>query len=177
MRYAGEVFDGSISRDEQDSTAFWDAGNLSNLERDYGDQASVTVVPNGGGKFRVYEKNDGDPTLYSAHASSPHAGKAQRTGEAYRNPLGTDLYSRVSTAAAEFFGQATYDGVQSDIPVQYVSRGEFNPNAYSPEEQSSHDLYMQDMRRRDYQQWVRGTNSYTTDVEGVKNLARQGRKF
>jgi len=177
MRYAGQVFDGSISRDEQDSTAFWDAGNLSKLERDYGDQASVTVVPNGGGKFRVYEKNDGDPTLYTAHSSTPHAGKAVRTGEAYRNPLGTDLFSRISTAASEFFGTATIDGVQRDIPISYTSTGKFNPDHLTFEEQSDHQQWRQDQERKDAQQWVRGTNSYTTGVEGVKDLARQGRKF
>ena len=172
MRYAGDVF-----KEDVDSTAFWDAGNLSNLEKDYGDQASVTVVPNGNDQFRVYEKNDGDPTLYTAHASSPHNGKAVRTGEAYRNPLGTDLYSQISTAASTFFGNATIDGVQRDIPVSYTSTGKYNPDGYSHEEQSAHQQWRQDQERKDAQQWVRGTNSYTTDLDGIKDLARQGRKF
>ena len=171
-RYAGDIF-----KDDVDSTAFWDAGNLSNLEKDYGDQASVTVVANGDNQFRVYEKNDGDPTLYTAHSSSPHAGKAVRTGEAYRNPLGTDLFSRVSTAASEFFGKATIDGVQRDIPISYTSTGKFNPNHLTFEEQSDHQQWRQDQERRDAQQWVRGTNSYTTDLDGIKDLARQGRKI
>ena len=88
MRHAGDIFN-----DETDSTAYWDAGNLSNLERDYGDQASVTIVPNGGDQFRVYEKNDGDPTLYTAHPNNPHRGKAVRTGEATK-PLGMILFHR-----------------------------------------------------------------------------------
>lgn len=177
MRHAGEIFDGSISRDEQDSTAFWDAGNLSNLERDYGEQASVTVVPNGGNTFRVYEKNDGDPTLYTAHASSPHAGKAVRTGEAYRNPLGTDLLTQVSTKASEIFGYATVDGSSVPITVDYTPSGSYDPNSTTIQGQRDHQNYMSDRERMQADRWRQGTNSYVTGVEGVKDLARQGRNF
>lgn len=177
MRYAGEVFDGSISKDEHDSTAFWDAGNLSNLERDYGETASVTVVPNGGNTFRVYEKNDGDPTLYKAHPNNPHRGTPVRTGESYRNPLGTDLYSTVTTKASELLGQATIDGQQVDVNVQYTPGGKYNPEAVSPEAQQEHRIYMDGVQQRDADRWRHGTNSYVTGIEGVKGLARQGRKI
>lgn len=172
MRHAGDIF-----RDDVDSTAYWDAGNLSTLERDYGDQASVTIVPNGGDQFRVYEKNDGDPTLYTAHPSNPHRGKAVRTGEAYRNPLGTDPITQIKTKASELFGYAQADGQTIGVPVRYTSQGEYNPNALSYAGQQSHDQYMTDKSNMQADKWRAGTNSYVTGVEGVKDLARRGRNF
>ena len=157
-RMAGQIFSAP------GAAGSFDPGNLAGtMGREVAQTASVTLIPYGE-QTRVIEKNDGDPTLYQGHPSSPNLGTPIATGEQYANPRGTDFGTRALVGAQEMMGRQSFDGDDWYTPP-YTA----NPNAreYNPSKSLSamagNRQAARDRSAWETAEWMKGTNSYVTD--------------
>ena len=118
VRFAGDALLDTPDPVQSDAfgTTFADADSYLQESGSTGPEtASVTMSPLGGGKVRIFEKNDGDPTFYEAmDVNHPHKNRKAVRKDGIRFADGSGLaYPRANNAAVQLqaaAGRYTRDG-------------------------------------------------------------------
>ena len=138
---------------------FWNDDNLSGKlgSQVGGEQASVTIVPSRD-SIRVYEKNDGDPSLYIGDSSNPNESRRKvDSGEGYAYPR----ENKIGVKIQEMTGRYTDNG-NNFATVDTPTIGTKDPGL--PETFSEQQAYRTGRREAFADQmtndWMKGVNMY-----------------
>ena len=191
MRFAADRVNDIATSMDPPAPSF-DTANLGNdLGMEIAQTASVTISPIGNSQFRVFEKNDGDPSVYTAvDQNKPQENTLVRTEE-IRGSDGGLAYPRESGAGVamqEVAGKYTKDGnhladafegggTSYDRPYATLYSGGVtkNPNRRQIANLEQYDKEYGDWSERNAGgQWKAGTNSYVLDSNNPEDLEKLG---